>query len=944
MVRGAREHNLQDIDVEIPRDQLVVITGMSGSGKSSLAFDTLYAEGQRRFLESLGSYARQYLGMLERPDVDQIDGLSPVIAIEQKTVSRNPRSTVGTVTEVYDYLRLLFARAGTAYSPVTGNRLRRQSVDEIIDALMDCGTGAKLVLMAPVVKGRKGHYGELFQQIQQQGFERVRVDGKMRRIIPGMRVVRYKTHDIEVVVDRLQVSSESRPRLAQGVEQALSMGSGTLTAGLPDGTDQVFSLHLYDPESGLSYDEPSPNTFSFNTPYGACAECNGLGELMTFDEDAVLPAVPLSIKEWLEDLLKGPRAELFWTRLWSVGKMAGFSVHDRISALSEKNREIILHGWHGKPVQVSFTHQGRNLLVEQPFEGLIKELNEQYKGVYYVKSKRHLEQYMEKGYCTECKGSRLKSEALNYRIGRKTIADIGEMDVASLARFMNDVELGQRETVIATPILKEIRDRLNFMANVGVGYLTLNREARTLSGGEAQRIRLATQIGTQLTGVLYVLDEPSIGLHARDNRRLIASLCTLRDQGNSVIVVEHDREMIESADYVIDLGPGGGDFGGHVIGAGPPQELASSRNGHYSHTTAYLAGDKCIAVPPDRRSLTKKAIKVQGAIGHNLKGNALSVPLGLFVCVTGVSGSGKSSLINQTLYPILRKRLHEAAAAPLPYSTLSGLQHIEKVIEIDQKPIGRTPRSNPATYTKLFTPIRTLFAQLPEAKIRGYNKGRFSFNVKGGRCEECKGAGVVRLEMRFLPDTYVQCEECAGLRYNRETLRVCYKGKNISEVLSMRVGEAREFFEAVPSISRILNTLHAVGLGYIRVGQPSTTISGGEAQRIKLSRELARSGRGSTLYILDEPTTGLHFEDILHLLKVLQALVDKGNTVLVIEHNLDVIKVADHVIDLGPEGGEEGGYILFAGTPEELAKEDSETGKALKVELERSVSAAAAMQ
>ncbi len=943
VVRGAREHNLQDIDIDIPRDQLVVITGLSGSGKSTLAFDTLYAEGQRRFLESLGSYARQYLGMLERPDVDRIDGLSPVIAIEQKTVSRNPRSTVGTVTEIYDYLRLLYARAGTAHSPVTGKPLRRQSVDEIIDGLQAYEDGTKLVLLAPVVKGRKGHYAELFEQIQQQGYVRARVDGKMSRLRPGKRVHRYKTHDIEVVVDRLQVSPKSRPRLAQGVEQALAMGSGVLIAGLPDGTDRVFSRHLYDPDSGLSYDEPSPNTFSFNTPYGACPECSGLGITKNYDPDLVLPVSGRSLRSVLDELTKSSNDSvdsLFLMRLEGLAKLEGFSLTDYVSALSEATRHTILHGSDQDVVTVRFKVNGRMISVKQPYDGLLDHLRERFDNIYYKSERVRQEQYMRSRACAKCNGSRLKADALNYRVGGKSIAELGVMDLFTLATFFRDVEFGARETVIATPILKEIRERLAFMVNVGVGYLALDREARSLSGGEAQRIRLAAQIGTQLTGVLYVLDEPSIGLHARDNRRLIASLCKLRDMGNSVIVVEHDREMIEAADFVVDLGPGAGEHGGHVVGAAPPTELPRHNNGFESLTMAYLTGDRQITVGAQRRKIQSKWLRLHGAVGHNLRGDSLRVPIGLFVCVTGVSGSGKSSLINQTLYPALSKRIHGVDTSPLAHGRMTGIQYLNKVIEVDQKPIGRTPRSNPATYTKLFTPIRDLFASLPEAKVRGYVKGRFSFNVKGGRCEECKGAGVVKLAMKLLPDVYVECEECSGLRYNRETLKVRFKGKNISEVLAMRVDEAREFFKAIPRIHRVLETLHSVGLGYIRIGQPSTTISGGEAQRIKLSRELARPGKGGTLYILDEPTTGLHFEDIRHLLQVLQALVDKGNTVLVIEHNMDVIKVADYVIDLGPEGGEAGGHIVFSGRPEKLAKEDSDTGRALKVELERSAALA----
>ncbi len=936
-VRGARVHNLQNADVDLPRDQLVVITGLSGSGKSSLAFDTIYAEGQRRYMESLSAYARQFLGMMERPDVDFIDGLSPVIAIEQKTVSRNPRSTVGTVTEIYDFLRLLYARAGTAYSYLTGNAMRKQSDDEIIDGIVALPEGAKVMLLAPVVKGRKGHYRELFEGIARQGFERVRVDGTLREIADGMKLDRYKTHDIEVVVDRLVVKDGIRPRVAQSVETALGMGEGSLIAHLPEeNRDVLFSRHLVDPESGLSYGEASPNTFSFNSPYGACPDCSGLGTKREIDIDLVLPNRDKSIAQGGVAPLGKPRDIWVFSQLKAVAQAYGFTFDTPLREFTPEQLQVLLEGAGDRQFDIVYTYKRREVKYQHRFSGVYGHIWHTYENTGATGQRKWAEAFMRPLPCKTCGGGRLRPEALSYRVGGKGIADLVAMDLVTLRAFFEGVALEGRAATIAAPILKEIKERLDFMIGVGVEYLTLDRTARTLSGGESQRIRLATQIGTQLTGVLYVLDEPSIGLHPRDNSRLIHSLRALRDLGNSVLVVEHDREMIESADYVVDMGPGAGEQGGHVTAEGPPDALAL-RNGCESLTTAYLNGERHIPIPATRQPGNGAALVLEGAIGHNLKGDTLTIPLGTFTAVTGVSGSGKSSLINQTLYPILAQHFHKSQVVPLPYKDIRGLEHIDKVIDIDQSPIGRTPRSNPATYTGLFSHLRDLFAQLPESKIRGYKPGRFSFNVKGGRCETCMGAGIVKLEMNFLPDVYVPCETCKGKRYNAETLDVRYKGANIADVLEMSVDEALTFFEAVPRIERKLRTLNSVGLGYIRLGQQATTLSGGEAQRIKLSKELSRPGTGQTLYILDEPTTGLHFEDIRHLLAVLRALVKKGNTVVVIEHAMDVVKVADHVIDLGPTGGAAGGKILFAGTPEALARQDTATARFLREEIERGV-------
>ena len=939
IIRGAREHNLKNIDLDIPREHLVVITGLSGSGKSSLAFDTIYAEGQRRYMESLSAYARQFLGMMERPDVDFIDGLSPVIAIEQKTVSRNPRSTVGTVTEIYDYLRLLFARAGTAYSYVSGKPMRKQSDDEIIEGITGFPEDTRIIILAPVVKGRKGHYRDLFEQIAKQGFQRVRVDGALLEITKNMKVDRYKTHDIEVAVDRLVIRDGIRSRVSQSVEMALGMGKGTLIAQVVGGPaepgDYLFSRHLFCPEDSVSYDDPSPNTFSFNTPYGACPECNGLGTKREIDADLVVPDVSKSINLGGLAPLGKPRDVWIFSQLRAVAETYDFAFDVPLKELTPKQMDVILVGAGEEQFDIIYRYKNREVKYRHRYSGLYQHLWHTYENTGSSSQRKWAESFMRQMTCSACSGGRLKKESLAFRIGDKNIAELVQSDLMTLRAFFETLELGEREWMIALPIVKEIKERLDFLINVGVHYLNLDRQARSLSGGESQRIRLATQIGTQLTGVLYVLDEPSIGLHARDNDRLIHSLKQLRDLGNSVIVVEHDRAMIESADFVVDLGPGAGEHGGYVIGASAPDQLPIKVNGYESLTTAYLRGVCRISIPKKRRTGTGNQLILEGAVGHNLKGDPLVLPLGTLISVTGVSGSGKSSLINQTLYPILAKHFYNAKLVPLPYNCINGLEHIDKVIDIDQSPIGRTPRSNPATYTGLFTHIRDLFALLPEAKIRGYKKGRFSFNVKGGRCEKCKGAGIIKLEMSFLPDVYVECETCKGKRYNAETLEVLFKGKSIAEVLDMTVSAALRFFEYVPRIERKLRTLHSVGLGYIRLGQQSTTISGGEAQRVKLAKELSRPGTGQTLYILDEPTTGLHFEDVRHLIAVLRALVKKGNTVVVIEHNTDVVKVADYVIDLGPDGGEAGGHVVFAGTPEELAQQNTHTGHFLQKELTR---------
>jgi excinuclease ABC subunit A len=928
-VIGAREHNLKNIDLTFPRNQLVVITGISGSGKSSLAFDTIYAEGQRRYMESFSAYARSFIGNLERPDVDKINGLSPVISIEQKTTSRNPRSTVGTVTEVYDFMRLLFARAGEAYSWMTGNKMVRQSEDQILDALLQNFAGAKLTLLAPVVKGRKGHYRELFVQIRKSGYTKVRVDGEVKDVVPKMQVDRYKIHDIEVVIDRIVADPRDRHRIAQSIQRALKEGKGVMMAMEQNGRVHHYSKFLMDPESGLSYDEPAPNTFSFNSPYGACPVCNGLGQIEEITEESVIPDKKLSISRGGILPLGEYRDIWIFKKIEAILKRYKCTLSTPIRDIPKEVLHILLYG-DDVPVSVSSVkYPGTDWNTK--FEGIINFLEKQREDGTDA-TRRWLEDFMIVRTCPECGGARLKKESLHFRIDGKNIAELAMLDMAQLNEWFQGLEdrLNEKQRTIATEILKEIRKRIGFLLDVGLEYLHLNRPLRTLSGGEAQRIRLATQIGTQLVGVLYILDEPSIGLHARDNQRLIRALKDLRDLGNSVIVVEHDKDMMLTSDYIIDIGPGAGRHGGQIVAAGDPQAFLKQN----SVTAQYLSGERAIEYPSERRKGNGHLIRLVGARGNNLKNVDLVLPLGTFTCITGVSGSGKSSLIHDTLFPILNQRFYRSRTEPLPYDRIEGLEHIDKVIEVDQSPIGRTPRSNPATYTGVFTDIRDLFSQLPEAKIRGYKPGRFSFNVKGGRCETCEGGGLRVIEMEFLPDVHVQCETCKGKRYNRETLEVRFRGKSIADVLDMTVEEAVTFFENQPRILRRIKTLNDVGLGYISLGQHATMLSGGEAQRVKLATELSKRDTGKTLYILDEPTTGLHFQDIVHLLTVLQKLVEKGNTVLVIEHNMDVIKSADYVIDLGPEGGLKGGRIVAVGTPEGVAKNPaSYTGRFLKKEL-----------
>jgi excinuclease ABC subunit A len=930
-VVGAREHNLKDISIRIPRNRLVVITGLSGSGKSSLAFDTIYAEGQRRYIETFSAYARQFLGGLERPDVDQITGLSPVISIEQKTISKNPRSTVGTITEVYDFIRLIYARAGVAYSYNTGEPMVRYSDEQITKLILSDYANQKLTLLAPVVKGRKGHYRELFEQIARLGFVKVRVDGELRDIERGMKLDRYKIHDIEVVVDRIAVEASVRQRLLKSVQTALKQGKGGMMV-LPHGSTTVrhFSMSLMCPSSGISYPEPEPNLFSFNSPYGACPQCNGLGQVAEVDPKKIIPDPKKSIAKGGIIPLGDSKNTWIFTQVESLLRKSGFTLNTAIADIDDDLINVILNG-SDDMIDVESKESDRTFSVR--YEGVISFIERQAEESTSPAITRWAQSFMNKIICPTCEGSRLKKEAHFFRLDGKNIGELAAMDIQELASWFDGLEsrLSDQQTRIAHEPLKEIRDRLGFLLDVGLNYLTINRSARTLSGGEAQRIRLATQIGSQLVGVLYILDEPSIGLHQRDNHRLITSLKKLRDAGNSVIVVEHDKDMMLASDHLIDIGPGAGIHGGRIVAQGSPDDHEAS----HSITSDYLRGIAKIPIPDKRRKGNGKWLKLQGASGHNLKTVELRIPLGRFVCVAGVSGSGKSSLINQTLYPILNAYFFNGVKKPLPYTRIVGLDHLDKVIEIDQSPIGRTPRSNPATYTGIFTEIRQLFTNHPEAKIRGYKPGRFSFNVKGGRCETCKGAGVRTIEMNFLPDVYVECETCQGRRYNRETLEVRYKGKSISDVINMTIDQSVEFFEHIPKIQRIAKTLQDVGLGYVTLGQQSTTLSGGEAQRVKLSSELAKRSTGNTLFILDEPTTGLHFQDVQLLIDVLNKLVDQGNTVLVIEHNLDVIKVADWVIDLGPDGGNGGGEIVASGTPEDISKElRSITGEFLKLELE----------
>jgi excinuclease ABC subunit A len=932
LVKGAREHNLKNIDVEIPRDKLVVITGLSGSGKSSLAFDTIYAEGQRRYVESLNAYARQFLGLMEKPDVDYIDGLSPAISIEQKSTSRNPRSTVGTVTEIYDYFRLLYARIGIMHCYNCGRVVERQTVQQIVDTILSWEKGTRIQILAPVVRGRKGEYKEVFTQYRKEGFVRVRVDGEIYSLEDEINLDKNKKHDLELVIDRLVVEPDILKRLTDSIELALKQANGLIFVNKADSNaDVLFSEQFACAHCNLSFEEPAPRTFSFNSPYGACPKCDGLGSLTEIDPNLIVPDDSLSINKGAIRVLSGRTDGWMYDMIASIAREYNFDLNTPWRKLSDHAKQIVLYGMGTQ--KVKFIHNRENAYVEwySQYEGIVNNLLRRYKQTSSQHVRRWIEGFMNNVPCAECNGARLKKEALAVTINNKNINELTGMSIKEAFQFITKLKLTVQEEQIAHQILKEVKQRLTFLNNVGLEYLTLHRSAGTLSGGEAQRIRLATQIGSQLVGVLYILDEPSIGLHQRDNRKLITTLKHLRDLGNTVLVVEHDRETIEESDYVIDLGPRAGRHGGEVVCAGPAKKIEACTR---SLTGMYLSGQKIIPVPMKRRKGNKKFLKIYGAAGNNLKNLNVTFPLGKFICVTGVSGSGKSTLINETLYAALARHFYSAKKAPLVYKNIEGLSHLDKVIDLDQSPIGRTPRSNPATYTGLFAPIRDLFSQLPESKIRGYKPGRFSFNVKGGRCESCEGDGIKKIEMHFLPDVYVQCEVCKGKRYNRETLQIKFKGKSIAEVLDMTVNQALEFLANIPGVKRRLQTLSDVGLGYIHLGQSATTLSGGEAQRVKLATELSKIGTGNTLYILDEPTTGLHFEDINMLLNVLNRLVDKGNTVIVIEHNLDVIKTADWIIDIGPEGGDRGGQIIAEGTPEEvLQNTNSYTGQFLIREL-----------
>ena len=984
---GAREHNLKNIDISIPKNKLVVITGISGSGKSSLAFDTIYAEGQRRYMETFGAYARQFIGDMERPDVDKITGLSPVISIEQKTTNKNPRSTVGTVTEVYDFLRLLFARASEAYSYNTGKKMVKWSEDEIVNNIYKKFEGDKIILLAPLVRGRKGHYRELFEEVRKKGFLKVRVDGEIKDITPKMQLDRYKIHDIELVVDRFQVTPDIRTRVSQSVQHSLKLGKdlmfvevtgphpnlspkgeGTAKAqpllynetdknketskngvservsspvgdnkglGTQPGMGAVYSRQLMCEDTGISYEEPSPNSFSFNSPYGACPTCKGLGQVYTVNMEAIIPNRNKTINEGGIAPLGGEREAYVFRQVQTLSKKGKFSLDKPIKDLPDKVLNFLLYGKEENVSEEELKYDDETIndsIYSGEFEGVVNQVKRWFATTTSEAIQRWAEAFMQLSTCETCKGSRLKIESQWFKIDEKNISELSRLDLVKLAEWFDGIEtrLSNTQKQIAKELVKEIRERLQFLLDVGLTYLTIDRPTRTLSGGESQRIRLATQIGSQLQGITYVLDEPSIGLHQRDNHRLITALKNLRDIGNSVIVVEHDKDIMLAADHLIDIGPKAGFHGGRIMSQGTPQFVLQND----SLTSHFLNGEREIVVPAERRKGNGKLLVLKGAKGNNLKNVTASFPLGKFIIVSGVSGSGKSTLINETLYPLLSKHCYDSKGTPMPYKSITGLENIDKVIEIDQSPIGRTPRSNPATYCGFFTDIRTLFASIPEAKIRGYTAGRFSFNVKSGRCEVCEGGGMRVIEMNFLPDVYVHCEKCNGKRYNRETLEIRYKGKSIADVLNLTVEEAVEFFQNIPFIYRKIKVLQDVGLGYITLGQSAVTLSGGEAQRVKLSTELAKKDTGKTFYILDEPTTGLHFEDIHHLLEVLNKLVDRGNTVLVIEHNMDVIKVADHIIDIGPEGGEAGGKILFSGIPEDLLKvKESYTAQFLKEEL-----------
>lgn len=931
---GARAHNLKNIDVTIPREKLVVITGLSGSGKSSLAFDTIYAEGQRRYIETFSAYARQFLGGLERPDVDKIDGLSPVIAIEQKTTSKSPRSTVGTITEIYDFLRLLFARAGEAYSYNTGEKMVSYSDEQIKDLIIENFKGKRINILAPVIRARKGHYAELFQQIAKQGFLKVRVNGQVQDIISGMKLDRYKTHDIEIVIDRLAIddSADNEKRLAESIKTAMYHGENVLMVLDQDSNEiRYFSRNLMCPSTGISYQNPEPNLFSFNSPKGACEHCNGLGTVNEINLKKIIPDPKISIKSGGIVAIGEYKSSWIFKQLETIGEKFGFKLTDPIEKISSEAMEMILNGGNEKFAITSKT-AGVTKEYKIEFEGIANFIKNQHDETDSTSIKRWAKDFMDEVDCPHCNGSRLKKEALYFKINDKNIQELSTMDISDLSYWFNELDqkLTEKQKVIASEVVKEIKARLQFLLDVGLNYLALARNSKSLSGGEAQRIRLATQIGSQLVGVLYILDEPSIGLHQRDNEKLIHSLEQLRDIGNSVIVVEHDKDMIERADHVIDIGPKAGKYGGQIISEGTPKALLQEN----TITAQFMSGKMKIEVPKTRREGSGKSIKLTGATGNNLKNVSAEFPLGKLIVVTGVSGSGKSTLINETLYPILNGHFFNAVKKPAPYKKIEGLEHIDKVIDIDQSPIGRSPRSNPATYTEVFSEIRSLFTQTPEAMIRGYKAGRFSFNVAGGRCETCEGSGVRTIEMAFLPDVYVECETCQGKRFNRETLEIRYKGKSISDVLNMTVDEAVDFFENIPKIYRKIKTIQDVGLGYITLGQQSTTLSGGEAQRIKLATELSKKDTGNTFYIMDEPTTGLHFEDIRVLMDVINKLVDKGNSVLIIEHNMDVIKLADYIIDVGYEGGKGGGEIIAKGTPEEIVKnKKSYTAQFLKKEL-----------